>query len=814
MNKHTFKFKKVTPCFTFLAMVFLSLSAFAQVQQNGTLYVGGNAVVSIFGAYTFGTTSGAASQTDANASYGRLYFGSNASTSGAVAAHHLNGYATTVNNADFTLPLGNGSIYAPLRVRPANSTKEIDAAYKASAATGTLDGATLTAISASEYWDVPNSADAAAQLTLSWGSTSNLSSLSVFGGTTIQVSDIVIAGYNSSSSKWELIESTVDATNYFDNTASSLTKGSITSNSVVSFGTYTKFTLATKGACSFAAVTPSGNTCTWTNVWSPNAPTLADRAVINAISTSSTGSFQCYELTLNADIVLTAGQSIEMVTGLTAASSKKITMASTSSILQRQSGTPPLVSIIKDINVKRNDFVHFGLPVNAPNTPIATTFAPFLDGTNTPANPFDEHKRYYTGSTGFGWSANPITNTPDLLGLGFYSRVADIAPYNTADTAIDIKIEGTANTGDITINSMSNNPSSPFGGSSCPFIANPYPSGLDAIKFIEANPGLDGTVYVWTSYSQHNNLAISTGSSDYMAYNKSGTIGAPLGSGLTFNGIISSAQGFRVRILEDQVGTAQQTRTITFNNCMRSATPHNFFRSAQQNSTSDTDRFKLNITGANNIFSQILIGYFPEATYDYDRMYDAVILSGSNLRLYSFLQPSNTATKLSINARPPFQITDVVALGLSKATTNLETFSIAIAEQEGVFAGDTVDVILHDLVANVYHNLSNGPYTLMSNTINLTDRFQVKYQNRVLSNPDFDSTAVFVSLQEHTLAVSAQLPIAQITVYDLTGRLISTIPGHQQTKITENFDFASGIYVAKVKLTSGAVVTQKLINSN
>jgi hypothetical protein len=218
------------------------------------------------------------------------------------------------------------------------------------------------------------------------------------------------------------------------------------------------------------------------------------------------------------------------------------------------------------------------------------------------------------------------------------------------------------------------------------------------------------------------------------------------------------------------------------------------------------------MTDSNGVGNQILVAYLPETTFGYDRMYDAKLNSVSAAQVYTLLEENNT--KLAINARPAFQSTDVVALGLSKSTTALETFSIAIADKEGVFAGNTVNVFLKDKQSNTYHNLANGPYTFTSNVTQLNDRFQVVYQNDLLSNTDFDSNAVVASLNEQTLFITAKLPITQVLVYDLSGRLVVTIPVDQQTTITENFPFAAGIYVAKVKLNNGAVVTQKLINKN
>ncbi|WP_338409913.1 hypothetical protein, partial [uncultured Flavobacterium sp.] len=222
MKKNTFNLKKMKFYFTILSLVLLSFSVSGQVQQNGTLYIGDTGIVyigTLSSPYTFGpAASMVESTTTRTASYGRLYFPAGSTSIGAVDAHNLNGYVTTVGNADFIMPIGSGTVYAPLRVQPLDISKEIDGAYVALAPTGTVDSSTLNAISTVEYWDMPNSADAGAKITLSWRSASDLLNMPVLGGgATTAISDIVIAGYNTSSNKWERIESVVDGQNYFDN---------------------------------------------------------------------------------------------------------------------------------------------------------------------------------------------------------------------------------------------------------------------------------------------------------------------------------------------------------------------------------------------------------------------------------------------------------------------------------------------------------------------------------------------------------------------------------------------------------------------
>jgi hypothetical protein len=178
------------------------------------------------------------------------------------------------------------------------------------------------------------------------------------------------------------------------------------------------------------------------------------------------------------------------------------------------------------------------------------------------------------------------------------------------------------------------------------------------------------------------------------------------------------------------------------------------------------------------------------------------------------MEPSSTNTKLSINARPTFLNTDVVALGISKSNTTLESLSIAMADKEGVFAENTVNVYLHDLALDVYHNLGNGPYSFTSNATQLNDRFQVVYQNPTLDNPSFESTKAVAFINNGTLTVTATIGITSIEIYDIAGRNIASIKGLGLTSNTSPFVYSEGVYIAKIKLENGTITTQKLITQD
>lgn len=808
MKTNTFIKKTVLQVLGLFTILLSFSAAFGQVQQNGSLYIGDNGIVSVFTTpYNFGASSATTFTTRTDATYGKLYFSAGTTSSAATDAHHVNGYASTFGNADFTFPIGNGTVYAPARVQGASTTNAYDCAYYTANPTTIdtdIDAATLEAISSVEYWDVQSSSTAL--LSLTWRSSSNLSTL--FTGVALE--DIVIAGWNGT--KWEQIPSVVDVNYLGTGTASDLTAGSITSSLPVPFGIYSKFTLAAKGSCQ-PLVANSGVTKTWNGSWSPSAPTLADPVVIS--TAYNAGSFACNSLVLDADVTLDANQHIEIVNGVTG--SFKIIMATSASVVQRDGdvsvGKPNIVMTKTKTALKRYDYVYFGTPVEGDfYGDMASAIA--VGGV---AGAFDFSYKYVTGAGG-GWQATSTTTT----GEGFIAHVGQAAPFTDASTtaAVSVVIDGVANNGDVNLGPYTNDITQANGGRSHILLGNPYPSAIDGDKFLEENTEIDGVLYIWASgngYPGSGNYS----QADYLSYTKAGTAsGNTTPGGTTFEGKIPSGQGFKVKITPDATDptVTSADASIAFNNCMRVVDNNSsFYRTNNANATASNttstpkDRFKLNMTGANGVFSQILVAYLPQATLGYDRMYDAGRNSVSTAQFYSIFE--GDGRRLAINARPNFNNTDVVPVGIRKNNTNAETFVIGITAQEGVFTDPNVKVYLHDKVANTFHDFSTGDFTYTTTDAVTNERFEIVYQTTALDNPNFVSLDATIVLNNNTLAATAETNIKAIQIYDLTGRLIQNYQDINAETFNGAFVHEESIYVAKITFDNGTIVSKKLIHS-
>lgn len=784
--------KGIVLCFSLFAYG----ATFAQLQNNGTLYVRDNGILCLkTGNYGFGTTPATTTTTRTATTYGKLVFGSGATSSGATADHFINGYARTLG-FPFTMNLGQTGVLAPLRI-VSSAGANVDAAFYKTTPTDNLDIDTdLAEISNSEYWDIQG---ANAIISLSWRQ-ATLANLST--------SDYTIVGYNSTTGVWDIIDSTIDATSFLGG-ASTPTAGSITSDAEVNLVTYRFFTIGAKGDPCSPLVVSSGITKKWTGTaWVLNsddsptsAPTAADPVII--AGEYSAGSFSCNSLVLNDDVSIADGEFIDCVNGVTGVG--KIIMASQANFVQRSNNAPaPLIELNKKTrnDMRRYDYIYWGTPIAGDfseqfNLSQAGTQAAITPTTNLGA--FDNFMKYVSGlgSGTSGWQALDETVT----GRGFIARVKQQAPFtNSTNTDfINMKFTGTANNGDIPVGIV-NSQTSPNGGASYNLLANPYPSAIDADKFLVANDDVDGVVYIWAASSSY----LGTGSysqADYIAYSRLGSTAAN-GVDPSFNGKIASGQGFKVKSLV-------ASGTAVFNNCMRLTSDNDQFYKASTNAS--IDRYKVTMTGANGVYSQVLVGYTPETTLGYDRMYDATRNSVSTAQAYTLLD--NTSLRLAINARPTFVNTDKVAFGILKNNTNAETFTFTIDEKEGIFNTDQVTVYLRDKVLNTFHNLNNGPFTYTSSVTNLGNRFELVYQTDAdLSNPEFAVSQTLVSLNDNVFKASSSAEMSSITIYDMAGRLIANYDNVYSKTFTTDFNKVQGVYIAKIKLQDGTLVNQKVIN--
>lgn len=231
------------------------------------------------------------------------------------------------------------------------------------------------------------------------------------------------------------------------------------------------------------------------------------------------------------------------------------------------------------------------------------------------------------------------------------------------------------------------------------------------------------------------------------------------------------------------------------------------------NTTETVDRFKVNLQTTSGIANQVLVAYLPQTTLAYDYMYDAELYSVSPTKMYSVLD--NDSKKLAINARPTFENTDEVTVGFTKETATNTQMSFNVVEKEGLFASNQTPIYLYDNQLSVYHDFATGPYVFNTTAQENNTRFKIVYQNALLGNDSFDNNLTIATLNDKVLKITSKVTIDEVKVFDMTGRLVLNVAAENQAvSFAADFNQAVGVYIVKVKLTNGQIVTSKLINKN
>jgi len=333
-------------------------------------------------------------------------------------------------------------------------------------------------------------------------------------------------------------------------------------------------------------------------------------------------------------------------------------------------------------------------------------------------------------------------------------------------------------------------------------IGNPYPSAIYANDFITANTGvISGTLYFWTHVG--NLTGSSYSPNDFAYYNLSGgTATSATGTGNTSQptGYIASGQGFEV--------DASANGNVVFTNSMRKAaySNANFYKTSESNALLK-DRIWLNMIAEDNVFSQLLVGFFPEASAAVDYGYDGeYVKTLTPAAFYSMIGEG----QYKIQGRAAFSEADTVPLGFHSAVE--KSYTISIAAAEGVL--ENQQVYLEDRWLNLMHNLKQSDYSFTTQAGTFNNRFVLRFSDTTLGNhgAEADENTVFVYPNAGLSVRSSNFKLRQVTVYDMLGRLISEKKNINLLETSfGNITPGPQALLVKVLLENGTTVVKKVL---
>lgn len=516
------------------------------------------------------------------------------------------------------------------------------------------------------------------------------------------------------------------------------------------------------------------NGASWTN-GSPDSRVVA--LVDGNYDTASFGDITAKRLAVfSGDLLVNGLGTVSLIDELDIVGGT-VTIESGSNLIQQNSNYPNIGSITveRSVTFKRLDFVYWGSPVAAQNLldfspqTVATRFYTL----NESANAFQEiNPTANDFVAGNGYSIRAPNNHPSTNAqwIGEFTGVPHNGTYNVPAARTNLGFN---------------------------LLSNPYPSPISCQSFVNANPNI-GTLYFWAHIVQIGNTA-----GNYATWNSTGAA-SPNGGAIP-NGTIQTGQGFLV-----QLPTTPVITNVNFTNAMRVDDHGNqFFRPSAQSLSEDTqttDRLWIDLTSGSTPFNQVLLGYVPGATNDFDISYDGRMLGSYNSSIYTMLGDE----KMTIQGKSsPINLADETALGFN--TTNAGNFTLSLSNFDGAFAnGQTV--YIRDYATGVVHNLTEAPYTFASEIGTFNDRFTIVFEATPLSvtNPVANTNTIAAVRNANAIAVnSGSAALQQITVYDITGRIITDVKGSGFEATVPTSNVSNQVLLVKI-VTDKGTVTKKL----
>lgn len=258
---------------------------------------------------------------------------------------------------------------------------------------------------------------------------------------------------------------------------------------------------------------------------------------------------------------------------------------------------------------------------------------------------------------------------------------------------------------------------------------------------------------------------------------------------------------------------------VVFNNAMRVKDPSAnslFFKSAnsKNKTTSVANKLWLNLTSDNGVFNQILVGYVNGATNADDGIgYDTNKSATKGVALYSTIEGSNKKFAIQGKEVNSLDENEIIKLGFKTYVNVATLYKLSVAQLEGDFLNSNT-IFLKDNLLNKTHNLSASDYTFTSVVGEFNNRFEIAFSNQALAVEDVllnKNTLKIVPLENDYVQfkTSNNLSIKSVQIYDMLGRQLYSFKGETTSETYKLSNLNSSIFIAKVTLSNGAVISKK-----
>lgn len=349
-------------------------------------------------------------------------------------------------------------------------------------------------------------------------------------------------------------------------------------------------------------------------------------------------------------------------------------------------------------------------------------------------------------------------------------------------------------------------------------IGNPYPSNLDLHEFYQNNSTkILPEFRFWDN--RMNNTYVQYGGAyqgySYAIYNAASDEGNPAPGGDPGNnssdptptadvgGLYRYAkvgQGFVVRA---NASTYPSTLHLEYKNTQRTSMQPD--RGFFGRNDIQKDRYRLQLITPDALTLTQTILYIPNGLNSVGLEDSKHPSTNASDAFYSMEETS----KLLINAKAPFQITDKVPLGNNHFIAGV--YKIRAVNRLGIFANGQA-IYLKDKQLNVITDLTQSDYTFTSEAGEFTNRFEIVYENGSVLATDATTKASWEVYRDAADFVirSSDKSIEMMQLYDASGRLILSQKGNGKELRFPATGLAEGMYIVKIRLKDGQEFTKKI----
>ncbi|WP_347174421.1 GEVED domain-containing protein [Polaribacter uvawellassae] len=560
--------------------------------------------------------------------------------------------------------------------------------------------------------------------------------------------------------------------------------------------------------------------------WNNGFPDRSRKVLINE-NLTTTSAINAYKLTITGANKLTINNNSLIVSdSLTIDTNASLRLAGTSQLIQTHTGKKQISGTGKLYIDQTSQLTNLYQSGNwsSPVTTNGTTFSiksVIKDGTTPTSSTSDPSD--ITFSSGYdGAKTTPITISSYWLAklindVDYTRRINPEQVFMKPSEGWNMKSTGSG-TQNFTFKGIPNDGdyTSIISQNRLSLLGNPYPSAIDADKFLLDNSNaISGTLYFYEAGDDTSHIR-----GQYKGGYATRVIGmgTSFGSGKAPTKYIPVAQAFFVTRSNEGTGT------IKFTNSQRISNASNTFfsknKAAKNVKISNFPVLRLGFEFIVNepetflFHREVAVGFRGLSSSKYRIGYDAPMFGRNPTDMA--LQIPNSETPFTITGVEDFNDAIKIPLSVYLDVDRSVTFKVDALENL-----DT-NVYLQDNLANKeYDLLKNGGVTLELNAGNYYDRFVIKFRNNSLSVDDEslqkESITTYFDTTSKQLVVKnlQQESIRAIKVFSILGQLIfskNQLGNQSEYKLQLHNQVKTGIYFIKISSDKGTITKKIFIN--